>query len=88
VLALKKMYECELKLQRYKEGEMILRNTIEHIGDPRRSYQAKEIVSAKFDLVLHELNYSQESNTQKLVDSVRALLREKEFQIMSSESPD
>jgi len=68
VLVLKKLYECEVKLQRYKEGEMILRNTIELMGDPRRSYQAKEIVSAKFDLVLHELNYSQESNTQKLVD--------------------
>lgn len=79
ILVLKKQYECEMKMGRAKDGEVILRNIIEMMADPAREFQTKEVVSSKFDLVLHELNYSIESNPQKLVDKVRTLIRSKDF---------
>ena len=62
ILVLKKQYECEMKMGREKDGEMILRNIIEMMSDPTKEFQTKEIVSSKFDLVLHQLNYSIETN--------------------------
>ena len=51
-----------MKMGREKDGEMILRNIIEMMSDPTKEFQTKEIVSSKFDLVLHQLNYSIDTN--------------------------
>ena len=58
ILTLKKLYECELKLNRPKDAEIILRNIIELMATKISIYSSRELISSKFDLLLHKLNYS------------------------------
>lgn len=79
-----------MKLDRIKDGEMILRNIIEGMNSIQAQigewFMPAEHIQAKFDLLLHLMNnLNLEHSTQKIVSYAQTLLKDKDLREVTNE---
>lgn len=79
-----------MKLDRIKDGEMILRNIIEGMNSIQAQigewFMPAEQIQAKFDLLLHLMNnLNLEHSTQKIISYAQTLLKDKDLREVTNE---
>lgn len=79
------MYLCQIKMDRYKDAEMTLRNIIEGVqtnlkGLNPEGLTSNDLLSAKLDFLVHVLNYlEKESGVDRLLKLIDGLLKSSEL---------